>query len=199
MRTLTMNENVVKSLLCVAQDKTDRKSSIGLLFRDNDTIAVSLNEHYGIFIQSFDVVQELVGKSIKLPVIPLAQFSGSRNISIVFDFDSDDKGFVIENSDSVCSKIKIEESGFDYNNYLSFCKFNPDDLQPCNYFRLNPSQFSTFSKIGKLMCGKNKETPTFVHVNDSKPMVVVYDNPCIIGLVMPFIFDKEQYQSPSWI
>lgn len=192
MRTLTLNENVVKSLLCIARDRTVYRSNIGLLFRNNDTIVVGLNDNCGIFFQLCEVVPELKGKSIKLPIKTLEQFSKAPYVSVLFDFDNNVNEFALETHNFIDTN-KIETSEIDYSTFLEFCKFDSGKVQSCNNrFSFNPKQFLTLSEI----CKKNNVVPTIIYAGENKPMVVLFDSPYVIGIVMP-VFNQKQW--PDWV
>jgi len=188
--TITIQTNQLKALLLCAAKKDIRNYLNGIYFETNTAglTAVSTDGHRLLAIQ-LEFNDNLEALSVIIPRAAIEQAVKTKAVSLIIDFDTDDKTFSI--SDGSFTINGLLENGV----FPSWRRVIPSTTNN-EAVSFNNDYLSDFDKVSRLLCGGNCKV---LH-NGTNSALVRFNSDNILGVVMPLrdCFTAEN-SPPAWV
>jgi len=188
--TITVQTNQLKALLLCAAKKDIRNYLNGVFFESNTAglTAVSTDGHRLLAIQ-LEFNDDLEPLSVIIPRAAIEQAVKTKAVSLIINFDMDDKTFSITDS-SITINGLLEDGVFP-----SWRRVIPSTINN-EAVSFNNDYLSDFDKVSRLLCGGNCKV---LHNGNNSALVRFNDNN-ILGVVMPLrdCFTAEN-SPPAWV
>jgi DNA polymerase-3 subunit beta len=188
--TITIQTNQLKALLLCAAKKDIRNYLNGIFFETNTAglTAVSTDGHRLLAIQ-LEFNDNLAPLSVIVPRAAIEQAVKTKAVSLIIDFDTDDKTFSISDGSFTINGL-LEDGVFPNWRSVIPRTINNEAVS------FNNDYLADFDKVSRLLCGGNCKV---LH-NGNNSALVRFNSDNILGVVMPLrgAFTPES-SPPAWV
>lgn len=188
--TITIQNNQLKALLLCAAKKDIRNYLNGVFFETNTAglTAVSTDGHRLLAIQ-LEFNDNLTPLSVIIPRAAIEQAVKTKAVSLIIDFDTDDKTFSISDGSFTINGL-LEDGVFPNWRRVIPSTINNEAVS------FNNDYLSDFDKVSRLLCGGNCK----IQHNGTGSALVRFNSDNVLGVVMPLrdAFTPES-SPPAWV